>query len=189
MPEADRLRWDARYREEGIRRREPSPFLVEADALLPGSGRAFDLAGGTGRNALWLARRGLDVTLVDISEVALVLARDQARASNVPLRTLPIDLEAEPFPQGPWDLIVSFDFLWRPIVSAVPGALAEGGLFVMAHPTRSNLSRHARPGEPYLLEDGELPRLVHGLEILRYDEGWTAEGRHEARLIGRRRFH
>ena len=38
----------------------------------------------------------------------------------------------------------------------------------------------------HLLEDGELPGLVRGLEILKYEEGWTEEGQHEARLVARR---
>lgn len=40
-----------------------------------------------------------------------------------------------------------------------------------------------------LLEDGELPRLMPpGLEVTTYTEGWTAEGRHEARLVATARF-
>ena len=42
-----------------------------------------DIAGGAGANALWLARRGLDVTLADISPVGLALAEDECRARGV----------------------------------------------------------------------------------------------------------
>ena len=89
-------------------------------------------------------------------------------------------------PAGPWDLIVCVDFLWRPLLAALPTALAPGGLLAIAHPTRSNLLRHDRPGPRHLLEDGELPGLVGALELLRFEEGWTPEGRHEARLVARR---
>jgi tellurite methyltransferase len=37
-----------------------------------------------------------------------------------------------------------------------------------------------------VLEDGELPRLISGLETVRYEEGWLESGRHEARLVARR---
>lgn len=50
----DREKWNARYREEGPPS-PPSPFLVGLDDLLPRRGRALDVAGGTGRHALWLA--------------------------------------------------------------------------------------------------------------------------------------
>ena len=58
----------------------PGPVLVESGDLLPDSGIVLDVAGGTGRNALWLAAAGLTVTLVDVSEVALDIARTEAVA-------------------------------------------------------------------------------------------------------------
>src|SRR4051794_31778139 len=105
MAETDRQRWDARYRDRGARAGNPSPFLAALDGLLPREGRALDVAGGAGRDALWLARRGLDVTLADISGVALEMARARAEAERLPLRTLAIDVESEAFPAGPWDLV------------------------------------------------------------------------------------
>jgi tellurite methyltransferase len=64
--------------------------------------------------------------------------------------------------------------------------LAPDGLLVFAQPTRSNLQRHPHPSARFLLEDGELPRLLQGLEVVSYSEGWTDEGRHEARLVASR---
>ena len=167
MAEADRRRWDARYREREPGLRQPSRSLVALADLMPQGGRALDVAGGTGRHALWLARRGLDVILADISGVALELARREAAGAGLPLRTLAIDLEAEPLPPGPWGLILCVDFLWRPLFEAIPAAPARGGLLVVVHPTRSNLRRHSRPGPRHLRGDGELPGLARGLEVLR----------------------
>src|SRR5262249_22521213 len=154
MAEADRARWDARYWEHKDPEASPSPFLVGLDALLPRHGAALDVAGGSGRHALWLARRGLDVTLVDISVVALEIARNRADALHLRLHTIPVDLEAESLLAGPWDLVVCVDFLWRPMFHAIPGALAPGGYLVVAHPTKSNRQRHAHPGLRFLLDDG-----------------------------------
>ncbi|HEX9052362.1 MAG TPA: methyltransferase domain-containing protein, partial [Anaeromyxobacter sp.] len=78
MGEGDRERWNARYAEEA-ETPAPSPFLLSLDDVLPRRGRALDVAGGSGRNALWLARRGLDVTLADVSDVALARAARAAR--------------------------------------------------------------------------------------------------------------
>jgi SAM-dependent methyltransferase len=181
----DRERWNARYREERDVP-EPSPFLAGLDALLPRAGRALDVAGGSGRNALWLARRGLAVTLADLSDVALARAADAASAAGLPLATVQVDLEEAPPPGGPWDLVLCTYFLHRPLFSAYPALLAPGGLLVVAHATRTNLERHARPGPAHLLEDRELPRLVGGLDVLRYEEGWLESGRHEARVVARR---
>jgi SAM-dependent methyltransferase len=184
VSKGDRERWNARHAEEPPP--PPSPFLAELDAVLPRRGRALDVAGGSGRHALWLARRGLDVTLADVSDVALGRAADDARREGLHLTTLQMDLELAPLPPGPWDVILCTYFLHRPLFAAFAAALAPGGLLVAAHATRSNLSRHPRPGPAHVLEDGELPTLVRSLEIVRYDEGWLESGRHEARIVARR---
>ena len=185
MPLADRAKWDAVNRASPPSF-TPSPILAELDAVLPRRGRALDLAGGFGRNALALARRGLDVTLADISPVGLDLARAEASRVGLQLTTVAVDLEECAPPEGPWDLILVFHYLHRPLFARYPTLLAPGGLLVIAHPTRANLERHSKPGPRFLLDDGELPGLVPSLEIVRYDEGWHDDGRHEARLVARR---
>lgn len=188
MSQADREKWDARYREGWPEGAEPSPWLVSLDPILPRVGRALDLAGGAGRHAVWLARRGLHVLVADVSEVGLGLARATAGRAGVLVETRAIDLEAEPLPEGPWDVVLSFHFLRRELFAQLPGVMAPGGLLVFDHQTRSNLERHPRPPAAFLLDDGELPSLVAptGLEVVRYEEGWLDEGRHEARMIARK---
>jgi tellurite methyltransferase len=187
MADADRRKWDARYREQGGRSCEPCSFLSALTELLPRQGRALDVAGGIGRSALWLAECGLDTTVSDISPVALGIAREEAGAAGLALRTLAIDFESERFPPGPWDLILCVRCLWRPLFEAFSEELAPNGLLVVVHPTRSNLERHSSPGPHHLLDDGELPGLISALEVVHYEEGWSEEGRHEARLVARRR--
>ncbi|MBI2478288.1 MAG: class I SAM-dependent methyltransferase [Planctomycetia bacterium] len=187
MAEDDRVRWNKKYQHGDHASSEPSCLLTSLAPLLPVSGRALDLAGGAGRNAIWLARRGLDVCLADVSDVALQLAEASALAAGVSIGVQRIDVEEGPFPAGPWDLIVSVYFLSRPLFEIFPAALAHGGTLVCIHPTRTNLQRHDKPSERFLLEDGELPGLVEKLEIIHYEEGWLAEGRHEAVLVARAR--
>jgi 2-polyprenyl-3-methyl-5-hydroxy-6-metoxy-1,4-benzoquinol methylase len=184
MSDSEKERWDHKYR-GGAGATEPSAYLLSLDALLPKRGRALDLAGGRGRHAIWLAARGLDVTLADISEVGLSQARAAAQDAGVSIVTVAIDLERSPPPGGPWDLIVCVHYLHKPLFGFFTDLLAPGGLLVFCQPTLRNLERHARPGRPYLLVEGELPTLVQGLEVLQYEEGWLEEGRHEARLVAR----
>lgn len=185
MSKPTRDRWNRRHLEKGARS-APSPWLEQLDGLLPRRGRALDVGGGSGRHALWLARRGLEVTLADVSDVALELARTAASSEGLPLTTLQIDLEAEPLPSGPWALILCTYFLHRPLFDAFADALAPGGWLVVAHATRSNLQRHPRPSSAHLLEDGELPGLTRGLEVVSSEEGWLEAGRHEARVVARK---
>jgi tellurite methyltransferase len=185
VSEDDRERWNLRYR-EGEKAGAPSPFLCGLDDVLPRRGRALDVAGGAGRHAIWLARRGLSVTLADVSDVALSTTARLAGEAGVAIETQRVDFEVSPLPAGPWDVVVSFNFLHRPLFGALPLALAPGGWLVVAHPTRTNLTRHPRPGPDHLLDDGELATLARGLEIVSCEEGWFESGRHEARLVARR---
>ena len=67
----DAAGWDERYAATDlVWSAEPNRFVAEELADLP-PGRALDLAAGEGRNAIWLARRGWEVTAVDFSQVAL----------------------------------------------------------------------------------------------------------------------
>lgn len=188
MSSQDRIKWNARYGDSGGIGREPSPFVISLDYLLPRQGRALDVAGGSGRHATWLALRGLDVTVVDIADEGLALAAAGAREAGVFLHTVAADLEQQPLPAGPWQVIIDFHFLQRSLFPQMVSGLAPGGILIFVQPTLTNLQRHAQPGAAYLLEDGELPRLITGLdiEVLHYEEGWTDEGRHEARLVARR---
>ena len=186
MPEADREKWNARYAAGSHTGLEPSAFLTGLDGLLPREGRALDVAGGAGRHALWLARRGLAVTLLDVSDVALSRARASAEEAGLLLETQQIDLAAQALPAGPWDLIVDSYYLERPLFSQFPSALAPGGWLVFCQPTRTNLERNPQPGARFLLEDGELRGLVAGLEVVRYEESWSDEGSYEARLVARK---
>jgi tellurite methyltransferase len=186
MSDFDREKWNRKYAEGDPVPREPSAVLVGLDRYLPHAGRALDVAGGSGRHGIWLAERGLDVTIADVSAVGLAVARERAAAAGVQLATLETDLEAGHFPPGPWDLIVSVCYLWRPVYAAFPRELAPGGILAVVQPTVRNLQRHDKPPAGFLLEEGELPKLVPGLEVLHYVEGWLADDRHDAVIVARR---
>ena len=190
MSDLDRDHWNARYldRSGAIKVQQPEPFLVEVASILPTEGRALDIAGGDGRNGIWLAGRGLDVTVADVSTEALRLAESQARASRVSITTLAIDLDCDPIPPGPWNLVVCVLYLNRPLLAAIADHLGPDGLLLVVHPTVRNLERFDRPGARYLLGDGELPKLLDGWTILRSEESWRTDssGRHDARCLARK---
>jgi tellurite methyltransferase len=160
--------------------------LACADRL-PAGGRALDVAGGAGRHAIWLAARGFDVTIADVSPVGLARASAAASARGLSVQIQAMDLEADPrLPDGPWDLMVCFHFLFRPLYADFGRVLAPGGALLVCHPTRTNLERHAHPSARFLLQDGELEALVPGVKVVSLDEGWSPAGRHEARLVARK---
>jgi SAM-dependent methyltransferase len=184
MAEADRERWDRRYRAGSHAGLELPGWLDEFDRELPASGRGLDVAAGAGRVALWLARRGLETTAVDVSPEAIRLCRENADAAGLRLSTRLLDLEREALPEGPFDLIACFSYLQRDLFPELRRRLAPGGCLVCELPTRRNLERHPRPGPRFLLEINELLELVAPLELVYYREAWI-DDRALARVVAR----
>lgn len=68
--------WDQRYAATELVWSARANQFVESELADLAPGRAIDVAAGEGRNSIWLAGRGWDVTAVDFSEVGL----DKGRA-------------------------------------------------------------------------------------------------------------
>jgi len=186
VSEAERIEWESRHRERGVGLSEPEPFIVSAVAGLGRLGTALDLAGGTGRHALWLAAQGWATTLVDIAPTALEMAAGQAAMAGLGIDTAQHDLDDGLPAVDAVDLVVIHHYLNRVLLGQVGSLLVPGGHLVMAHPTVANLERNDRPGRRYLLEPDELPSLLGELEVVTHFEGWTAQSRHEAQLVAHR---
>lgn len=145
---------------------EPDPLLVEAvSGLQPG--RALDLGSGPGRNGLWLARQGWQVTLLDASRVALEQAAAKARALGVSVELRYADAMAFEAPAGSFDLVVVANL--HPGRERLPGVLeraaaclAPGGhLFVVGH-DRAMLGRTGPPDPDRLFTVEELAAAIPG---------------------------
>ena len=127
--------WDQRYSEPGFAYGDqPNDFLAtQADHL---SGPVLCLAEGEGRNAVFLAGRGLDVLAVDLSPVGLEKAAALARLRGVPLRTQAADLAALEIEPAFWGGIVSIWCHVPPPVRValhrrVVAGLRPGGVLVL----------------------------------------------------------
>lgn len=185
MSEAERKHWNHRYTTEGPRSTEPAAFLVEIADYIPASSTILDVGGGNGRNAIWLARRGHRVTIADISESGLELARRAAAEDGLSISTIAMDFDTDPVPSGPWDVIVDFHFIKRYLFPEFPKVTKPGGLIIFCRATVRNLERNQRPPRPYLLDVGEGWDLLEGYELLVAREGWSVEGRHEFEALAR----
>ncbi len=171
MSLADRRKWDQRYRDGAYATRpHPSAFLASCAAMLPRRGQALDLACGTGRNAIFLARRGLTVDAVDISPVALELGR--ARAGTLPIRWLQRDLDDGLRPDRDYHLIVNIRYVKPSCIASLVPSLSAGGLLVVEQHLLSDEPGLVGPKSPnFRVAPGELQRLARGLTIERLEEG------------------
>jgi tellurite methyltransferase len=185
MSDIEREHWDHRYRTEGVRTTDPAAFLVEVAPQLPAAARILDVGGGGGRNAVWLARHGHDVTIADISKTGLEIARRSAADAGVAVATIRMDFDVDPMPPGPWDVIVDFHFIKRYLFPVFLEVLEPGGLLVFVRATVRNLERNERPPRRHLLDEGEGWDLLAGYELLIAREGWSVEGRHEFEALAR----
>jgi hypothetical protein len=96
--------WNEVFMVSGGFNSQPNAWLVEvASKLKPG--RALDVAMGQGRNAIWLARQGWDVTGYDIATDGLRIARETAAAGGVKINTVLSSTEKFDFGKEQWDLI------------------------------------------------------------------------------------
>lgn len=188
MSQADRQKWEARYARQATVTESVDPFLEEIVDDLPSPGRILDIAGGAGRNTLFLARRGFDLTNVDISERGLELAQAAAVAEGLEISTQVLDLDKEELPPGPFDGVICTWFLlgssqWR----AIARVLVPGGFVVYVQPTLTHAERHAHPSLRFLADFSELETAVRDarFEFVRFEQGWDARGNHTARLLGR----
>ena len=165
----------------------PAGWLVTHRGLLPASGRALDVACGRGRHALWLARHGFETTAIDRDPEAVAALAVRARAEGLPLTATAVDLEAGEVALGEaaYDVVVVVHYLHRALFPALLAAIRPGGVLVYETFTRAQAAR-GRPTNPaFLLEPGELRRLVAGLEILDAREG-DFDGRMVASVVARR---
>ena len=164
----------------------PSEWARLNERALPRRGRALDLASGEGRHAIWLASRGLEVTAVDRDERALEYLRRAARDNALTVSTKCVDLEQTAVSLGiaAFDVIVVTNYLHRPLFPRIQTALAQGGFLIYETFTRAQATIGKPTNPAFLLEPGELERLVSPLEILRSREGFF-DGRHVASVLAR----
>jgi len=167
--------WDERYAgDELVWSAVPNRFLVAEVETMP-PGRALDLACGEGRNAVWLAERGWDVTGVDFSNVGLGKARRLAEARGVSAQWELADVTAyAPTPES-FDLVIVM-YLHLPEAArrvafrhAAAAAVATGGtLLVVGHDITNPSAGWGGPSDAAVLYGPEdvVADLV-GLEMVK----------------------
>ena len=164
--------------------------LREASAEAP----VLDLACGSGRNALWLARQHVPVVCADIRQNALDEIALAAGSHLEWLTPWQVDLEApesQPLAGKRFGGVLVFRYLHRPLMPAIAEAIMPGGLVIYETFTTAQ-PRFGRPTNPdYLLQPGELSQHFCGWETLHEYEGVIASdttGNHQAvaQLVARK---
>jgi tellurite methyltransferase len=188
MSEPRPVSWDERHR--GQPPGEAEPFLAAMLARIP-RGVVLDVAAGRGRNALALARAGMQVVAVDLSAEAMRILAAAARTARLAIWPVVANLDSFHLKDESFDAIVNINFLDRALFPKFARALRPGGILI-ADTFLVDQAAIAHPRDPrFLLGHGELRALAGGLEIEEYREGLTAypgaERAFRASMVARRR--
>lgn len=188
--EEQRAHWDLKYEQGLPSLTEPDPFFISAyEKFVPQSSpqtrMALDLGGGVGRHALWLASRNWQVTVVDISDVAIRKLSQSAFEHNVNLDLLVGDASEYKFEPERFDLILLFYHLDRSLFPKIVSALKPGGLLVCKLSVRWKSGGMLTAAGTGPLEKNELPTLVPYLDILHHHER-PVRDRGVAEFVGRK---
>lgn len=147
---------------------KPNEFMMEmVNTRKPGT--ALDVGMGQGRNAIWLAQQGWDVTGFDPAEKAVALAQDTARKLHLNLKTEIKRTEDFDFGERRWDLILVSYAGGRGMADRVQRALKPGGVLVIEGFHR-DATKKGPIGGAVVFDTGELPPLFPQLRVVRYEE-------------------
>jgi SAM-dependent methyltransferase len=161
----------------------PPPFLEELDLGCPD--KALSLGCGAGREAVWLAERGWQVTALDRLPDALELGRKlEARyPGKHPIDWQCIDLRKQALPQDLYGLVIQFLYLHKPLFPELESRMKVSGLLVMETFSPEHQSLHGKPEASMTLN---LSTDIAGLERVYAQQHVEAE-RHTSRLVFRKK--
>jgi len=168
-------RWDIKYQQGLPSLTEPDPFFISAyerfvTPSLPKPGAALDLAAGLGRHALWLASKSWQVTVVELSDVAIGKLRQAALELDVNVDLFAGDVARYKFEAAQFDLIVLFYHLDRSLFPRIVSALKPGGLLISKMGLRWDSGEGLTTASTNPLDRNELPSLVPELDVLHHEE-------------------
>ena len=164
--------WNARYaQKELLWTAAPNRrFAEEVAGLAPG--RALDFACGEGRNAVWLAERGWQVTGVDFSDVALAKAAELAASRGVEVDWVVADVTDDEPEAEAFDLVVvlylqlSREAMLRAIRGAARADAPGGTLLILGHDSANIVNGHGGPKDPSVLYTADdLVPALDGLAV------------------------
>ncbi len=185
----------------------PAETAAEVDGIIrflnlaPGA-RLLDLCCGPGRHSLELARRGYDVTGLDLSTFLLDKAREAAAGAGLDIAWIEADMREIPRPTRPYDAVINlfsaFGYLESDaeeakVIQAIERVLAPGGALLIDTANRELVLRQWTPWRwRENTHDGSLlaeqlyydllTGKLHVQEVVVHRDGRRTEERHSLRL-------
>jgi 2-polyprenyl-3-methyl-5-hydroxy-6-metoxy-1,4-benzoquinol methylase len=151
-------------------------------------GKALDIGIGEGRNAIFLASQGWEVTGFDISDVGVKLTRAAAQKRGVKVEALVEDADRFDYGRQRWDLVLGM-YMHAVITrnaEKIIDSLKPGGIIVVEGFHR-DLNRQGLQGSYMGYQSNELLKAFNRLRVLHYEDtvgpaDWGRSG-HEAPIV------
>jgi len=155
--------------------RSPDNLLMDHVDLFNGiNGPVLDLACGDGHNGVFLASKGYQVVLADVSEKALAEARALTEEQRVKVSLWQVDLEKgedNPLQDDDYGAILVFRYLHRPLMPCIKKALKKNGIIIYETLTVDQ-AQFGKPKNPdFLLRHAELLKWFEGWDVIYQFEG------------------
>ncbi len=184
-------KWNRIYASGDRGSQQAAKILRDNMHLLPVTGKALDVACGSGANALLLAQHGLETYAWDISQIAIDKLQSRCLDLNISLRAQTRDISAQPPAPNSFDVIVVSHFLQRSLIPHLIAALRDAGLIYYQTFIKDKINDSGPRNPDYRLGKNELLHLFQTLQIVNYREegrlGNLQQGfRNEAMLIAQK---
>ncbi len=159
---------------------KPHKEVVEIEELMRRGAKVLDLGSGEGRDLLFLAKKGFNVTAMDISARGIERTKKLAEEKGVKIKTVIGDIKQFEFREK-YDLIISMAFLHflklieiKKIISKMKEMTNVGGYNVITAFTEDNPFKKF----PHLFAKDELKKFYSDWDILKYKEFITLPETH-----------
>lgn len=153
--------------------------------------RGLDIACGSGRDSVYLAMNGWQMTAIDVRQEALDTLAEFARTYQVSMTGVWCDCEREAEPLASWDdasfeLVSVSRYLHRPLLPVIKRLIAPKG-FVLYHTFMQGCEAYGSPKNPrFLLAEGELAQAFSDFKIHTDQVVQLADGRPMAVFIAQK---
>ena len=175
--------WDKRFSNETyLFGKEPAETIKRYVKKLPRRKlKILDLAMGEGRNAVYLAKFGHEVTGIDISSVAIKKSNKLAKENNVKIKGIVGDLNKYLFNENEFDVVLCYYYLDRKLIKKIKNWVKPGGYVAFeAHTVLDKIE--SKGNKDYLLKENELINLFSGFRFLHFEEPENGERKYSSLL-------
>lgn len=149
-----------------------SRFLMKNYEYIPQAAHVLEIGIGEGHNAVFLARKGYNVTGLDRNSTSISKAQDLAREFNVRINTVAESVHDYNAREGSLDGVMIFHYVNKNIQKKILSWLRPGGVLIFEAYTdkQRQVEGFEQYDSKFFLKSGELLTMFPDMKVLKYQE-------------------